>query len=212
MYFQFVRKINGIKYLPACSVVFFYSLFRSNVKHRVCWHRVKRFPGRNYMLCLSLSKKVKQYLLDLFGYNDWANLKLLETIQQLPDKEEAVLLFSHLITAQNKWINRITRHSEDQLLSWSAPVFALEELGNQWRESTDQWLELLRAEDEKSLQRQITFTRAADGKLMAVKLIDIVLQLNYHSIHHRAQINKLISKQGVTPPATDYIFTAIKEL
>ncbi len=47
---------------------------------------------------------------------------------------------------------------------------------------------------------------------MGVTLMDLALQLNYHNIHHRAQINTLISKQGIKPPATDYIFTKLQEL
>ncbi|MGZ3921946.1 MAG: DinB family protein [Bacteroidia bacterium] len=35
--------------------------------------------------------------------------------------------------------------------------------------------------------------------------------MNYHSIHHRAQVNTLMSKQGIKPPATDYIFTVLQE-
>jgi uncharacterized damage-inducible protein DinB len=47
---------------------------------------------------------------------------------------------------------------------------------------------------------------------MGIKLVDLVLQLNYHSIHHRAQINKLMSQQWIIPPATDYIYTKLIEL
>ena len=57
----------------------------------------------------------------------------------------------------------------------------------------------------------VEFKRQSDGITLVVKIKDVVLQLNYHSIHHRAQINKLISRQGITPPATDYIYTAIRE-
>jgi uncharacterized damage-inducible protein DinB len=46
---------------------------------------------------------------------------------------------------------------------------------------------------------------------MQLKIKDLMLQLNYHCIHHRAQVNTLISKQGIKPPATDYIFTVLQE-
>jgi len=64
----------------------------------------------------------------------------------------------------------------------------------------------------RKLGADIIFTRPNDGKKMAVILRDLFLQLNYHSIHHRAQINSLISKQGIKPPATDYILTVLKEV
>jgi uncharacterized damage-inducible protein DinB len=61
---------------------------------------------------------MKQYLIDFFKYNDWANRKLLESIRQLPDNVEAVKLFNHLIAAQNKWLNRITKEKDDNAIVW----------------------------------------------------------------------------------------------
>lgn len=43
---------------------------------------------------------MKNHLLDLFKYNDWANKKLAASILQLNEKEEAIRLFSHLISTQ----------------------------------------------------------------------------------------------------------------
>ena len=154
---------------------------------------------------------MKQYLIDFFKYNDWANRKLLESIRQLPDKEEAAKLFSHLISSQNKWLNRITEESVDASLAWFGPVFPLEQLESLWRESVDKWLQFLEGSDDPGLESQIVFQRPSDGKKLAVIIRDIALQLNYHSIHHRAQISRIMREQGLTPPATDYIFTVLKE-
>ena len=41
---------------------------------------------------------------------------------------------------------------------------------------------------------------------------DIALQLNYHSIHHRAQIQSIIRKQGIEPDFVDYIGTVYRKL
>lgn len=155
---------------------------------------------------------MKTHLIDSLKYNDWANQKLLSVIKQLPNKEESITLFSHLINAQDKWYNRITNQQNDQSLSWSTPVFLLEELEERWENSVTVWIELINSKTEFELQENVIFTRASDGKQMGIKLVDLVLQLNYHSIHHRAQINKLMSRQGITPPATDYIFTKLVAL
>lgn len=155
---------------------------------------------------------MKTHLIDSLKYNDWANQKLLSVIKQLPNKEESITLFSHLINAQDKWYNRITNQQNDQSLSWSTPVFLLEELEGRWENSVTVWIELINSKTEFELQENVIFTRASDGKQMGIKLVDLVLQLNYHSIHHRAQINKLMSRQGITPPATDYIFTKLVAL
>jgi uncharacterized damage-inducible protein DinB len=155
---------------------------------------------------------MKDYLLKTFRYNDWANTKLLEAIGNLPDKEEAFRLFSHLVHAQNKWYNRVTKKDDDVLFNWFGESFPIETIANDWKQSLYNWIVLLEKSNPSDLDKMIEFTRAIDGKLMGVKLADLMLQLNYHSIHHRAQINALISKQGQKPPLTDYIFTVLKEL
>lgn len=155
---------------------------------------------------------MKTYLIDTFRYNDWANKQILEAISTLPHKEEVIKLLSHLITAQDKWFNRIGKEKEDSALAWSEPVYSEEELAGKWKNSIDQWIHFLENHTEPILEEPIIFDRASDRKKMSVTIKNVMLQLNYHSIHHRAQINSLISKQGIKPPVTDYIFTALKEV
>ncbi|MES2566708.1 MAG: DinB family protein [Bacteroidota bacterium] len=154
---------------------------------------------------------MKEYLLDTFIYNDWANRQLLETIFTLPEKEESIIVFSHLIVAQDKWFNRIGKEKDDHTLSWSGSVFQEEELADQWHQSVSQWIRFLESHPDSELNKDVTFIRQSDGKNMSVTIKDVMLQLNYHAIHHRAQINRMISKQGIKPPATDYIYTVLKE-
>ncbi len=154
---------------------------------------------------------MKQYLIDTFKYNDWANRKLLISIKQLPDTNESIKLFSHLITSQNKWMNRIVNKIADTELSWFGPLFSVEELENKWTESINNWIAYLEKVETLELEKDIIFKRATDGKNLSVKVREIALQLNYHSIHHRAQINRIIRQQGLTPPSTDYIHTVLKE-
>jgi uncharacterized damage-inducible protein DinB len=42
--------------------------------------------------------------------------------------------------------------------------------------------------------------------------LDIALQLNYHSIHHRAQMQVLIRQQGMEPDFIDYIGTKYRKV
>lgn len=154
----------------------------------------------------------QQYLISFFKYNDWANLKILDAIRLLQDKGEAIKLFSHFITAQDKWMNRITQKVADSTLTWFGKIFSIEEIEKQWRRSTDAWIQYIENLPVQEIDKDIEFTRPTDGQKMRVKLSDIALQLNYHSIHHRAQINTIIRQQGLTPPATDYILTVLKEI
>jgi uncharacterized damage-inducible protein DinB len=159
-----------------------------------------------------MQDQMKQHLVDSFKYNSWANMQLLDAISLLPDPAEAVKLFSHLITSQDKWMNRITQKLDDNKLAWFGEIFALEDIRDKWHESVSNWIRFLESNDASEIEKEIVFTRAVDGKKISVRILDIALQLNYHSIHHRAQINKMIREQGSTPPATDYILTVLKEV
>jgi uncharacterized damage-inducible protein DinB len=155
---------------------------------------------------------MKAYLLDTFRYNDWANKQVITAINTLPEKEEALKLMSHLVTAQDKWFNRIVKETDDQLLTWFGPVFPEKELTYRWEQSVSRWIRFIEDQTEQELEKDIEFIRQSDGKMIRVSIKDVILQLNYHSIHHRAQLNSILSKQGIKPPATDYIFTAMEEV
>ena len=45
--------------------------------------------------------QMKQYLIDTFRYNDYANKLALRKMRQLPDKNESIKWFSHLINSMN---------------------------------------------------------------------------------------------------------------
>jgi len=155
---------------------------------------------------------MKQYLIDFFHYNDWANRRLLEAIKQVSEKDETVKLFSHLISAQNKWLNRVTNERTDSTNEWFGTPLELEQLESRWNESVTRWLQLLESKNEEDLETTVIFARPSDGKKLSVKLCDLVLQINYHSINHRGQILRLLREQGIKAPATDYILTVFKEV
>ena len=155
---------------------------------------------------------MKEYLIDTFKYNSWANLKLLEAIRQMPDMKEGVRLFSHMITAQDIWFSRVNNEVGDKPQSWLSEAFLVEELDGRWTTSTSKWLEYLESINEADLNDHIVFHRLADKKAFQVKIVDVILQINYHSIHHRAQVLRLIREQGGVPPATDYILMRINEV
>jgi len=154
---------------------------------------------------------MKDYLLKTFNYNDLTNLKLLEKIKQLPDAKDAIRLFSHLINSQYKWMARITNNPNASTMSWWDPIYEFDQLEKEWKKSLELWLNYLRTKNEEELQQEVIFTGFDGGKWAATPL-DIALQLNYHSIHHRAQIQMLIRQQGLEPDFVDYIGTKYRKI
>lgn len=155
--------------------------------------------------------EMKQYLLETFKFNDLTNKKLLEKINTLPEKEECIKHFSHLINSQNKWLARIIQYPQAPKMSWWDPPYPLENLEKEWNKSLQAWVAFLESKTEEEMFKEVMFT-GFDGGTWSAQLKDIALQLNYHSIHHRAQIQMMIRKQGIEPDFVDYIGTVYKKL
>jgi uncharacterized damage-inducible protein DinB len=168
----------------------------------------------------ALSKKLIQnffvmlmqhHLIDSFLFNDYANKKMLKKIIELPEKENCVKFFSHIINSQNKWMARILRQNHAPQMSWWDPVYPLEQLEKQWSESLQAWIDFLNNKTEEQIFSDVEFI-GYDGAKWKARLFDIALQLNYHSIHHRAQMQMLIRQQGIEPDFIDYIGTKYQKI
>jgi uncharacterized damage-inducible protein DinB len=153
----------------------------------------------------------KNYLLDTFEFNDRANRKLVTKIHELRDRDAAVKLFSHLVNSQRKWLARILQDPNAAKMDWWTPEYALEDLDREWRKSLEPWLEYIAKRSDAELATEVTFI-GFDGGTFAATPKDIALQLNYHSIHHRAQIQLILRQQDVKPDFVDYIGTKYRKL
>ena len=154
---------------------------------------------------------MKQYLRDTFLFNDLTNKKLLEKIKQLPDNTESIKLFSHLVNSQYKWMSRLLHDPAAPAMSWWEPIYELDMLEQEWSKSLALWLNYVNKHSDEELSAEVTFT-GFDGANWAASPQDIALQLNYHSIHHRAQIQTIIRQQGLDPDFVDYIGTKYRKL
>lgn len=155
--------------------------------------------------------EMQTYLIETFEYNSSTNKKLLEKIALLRDREESIKFFSHLINCQYKWLARILKNPGYEKMDWWLPVYDFNQLKDEWNKSLQNWMDYLNSKTDKELETETTFT-GYDGSLWAATPKDIALQLNYHSIHHRAQIQTLLRQQGVEPDFVDYIGTKYRKL
>jgi len=155
--------------------------------------------------------EMKSYLIETFNWNDKANRQILGKIRQLPSQEESIKFFSHLINSQIKWLKRIEDFPKDPNLDWWKPLYKPDDLEPEWEKSLKAWLDLLALKTEEELYQDVKWV-GFDGGVYTGALKDIALQLNYHSIHHRAQIQSIIRKQGLEPDFVDYIGTVYRKL
>lgn len=155
--------------------------------------------------------QMKSYLREFFEFNNQSNKKQIKKIKELPDKAEALRLFSHLINAQNKWLARVLQDTESVNMSWMDPVYEPDSIEEEWDKSLKRWIIFLDSKTEEELLEIVQYT-GMDGGRWEAALKDIILQLNYHAIHHRAQIQTIIRKQGLEPDFLDYIGTKYRKI
>ena len=155
--------------------------------------------------------QTKEYLIETFQYNDVTNKKLLNKIHLLNDKSESIKLFSHLINSQYKWMARIMQDPNAKIMDWWKPIYRFDQLEEEWSKSLRLWINYIIETAEEVLLSETTFI-GFDYGLWAATPKDIALQLNYHSIHHRAQIQTIIRQQGFEPDFVDYIGTKYRKL
>ena len=154
---------------------------------------------------------MSQYLIDTFNFNDQMNRNMLEKMKLLPEKEGCLRFFSHLINSQFKWMARVKHSEQAPSMSWWEPIYAFDQLEEKWEESLAVWIDFLQNKSEEEIFKEVEFTGYDNGRWKA-RLADIALQLNYHSIHHRAQMQMLIREQGIEPDFIDYIGTRYKKI
>lgn len=109
--------------------------------------------------------------------------------------------------SQKRWRKSKLRHS---IIS-SDPIYDENELEREWTKSLQSLLTYLNSQTEAEHNIEVTFT-GYDGGKWAAKRVDITLQLNYDSIHHRAHIQTLIRQQGLEPDFVDFIGTKYRNL
>jgi len=63
-----------------------------------------------------------------------------------------------------------------------------------------------------NVSRPLMLVALLAGTMFAATIKDIALQLNYHSIHHRAQMQTIIRSQGLEPEFVDYIGTKYRRV
>ena len=125
--------------------------------------------------------EMKQYLTETFAFNDHANRQILARIRELPEKDEAVKFFSHLINSQKKWLARIHQFPKDPGLDWWTPVYPLDDLEQEWTASLHAWLYFISSKSEEDLFAEVKWV-GFDGKHWTAPLKDIAKPLVFEAL------------------------------
>lgn len=150
-----------------------------------------------------MSDKALPRLMELFEYNDYFNIKLIEAIQpnleKLPKRAEEIM--NHILNSHTFWNNRIT--GKPDIPRWTVhPYDELLKINEVNHEITTSILET------RDLEDRISFKNSKGGT-STVSIGDIYFHLVNHGSYHRAQLAILFRQSGLEPIQTDYIWWKI---
>jgi uncharacterized damage-inducible protein DinB len=134
-------------------------------------------------------------------YNNWANSILLDALVANSSlvPESSILLFSHIVNAQTRWISRINGTTPSfgvwQLHDLETCRILLEESANG----------LTQLEQMENIGDQIIKYSTTTDVHFETSIADILLHVFNHGTYHRAQIAKEMKQHNIQPVSTDYI-------
>lgn len=147
---------------------------------------------------------MKDYFLNLFRYDRYANLQILDSILAADQPQNAVRLMAHLLGAQQTWLSRCTEatlHSHSIWPDWQAAQFR-DIIENNYQAITN----YLAGRSDNDFIKEITYYNSKGDKFTNM-LTDILTHVTNHGTHHRAQIGSILKETGLTElPTIDYIF------
>ncbi|MEP7146101.1 MAG: DinB family protein [bacterium] len=150
---------------------------------------------------------MKNYFLDLFTYEQWANNAVtyaLVKTEELPQK--ALSIMSHIIDAQQTWLSRINNIQTDVRV-WED--YSVEEISGKLNKSSSDFIEYIDGITDDDLKKNINYSDTK-GESFKSSLDEILNHLIIHSSYHRGQIILLIKPFVSVLPYTDYIHFARK--
>ena len=149
---------------------------------------------------MSLRKQFK----DLFKYTQWANERVLVALEDHNINEGKLLsLYSHIISAQVIWLNRIKGLPISPFPAWED--YKLSELQSMTEESHRNWLAYLEEHKMDTFEEMISYANSS-GKKHESTIRQIINQVIGHGSYHRGQIAIKLRDMDLDPPVTDYIF------
>ncbi|AJS58662.1 DinB family protein [Paenibacillus sp. IHBB 10380] len=138
----------------------------------------------------------------MYEHLNWANQRILETLQNVEVEDQQVRLFSHILYSEQVWITRIKGKDSSQMPIWSDGD--LEVCAKLIKQNEENFKTLFAEIAKTDLDNLISYTNSK-GKEFKTSTRDILIHVALHGQYHRGQINSRIRADGFEPVNTDYI-------
>jgi uncharacterized damage-inducible protein DinB len=151
---------------------------------------------------------MRQFLIDLYGHQEWADAELWRALESHPDalKDRALWQRLHHIHLVQRFFLAIVRGENVREMKVTKPEsYTPATLKAYARENHGAAREFLAASEDQALQRIINVPWFKDPPL-DLPIEQALLQAAMHSHYHRGQNVTRLRELGGEPPLTDYIF------
>jgi uncharacterized damage-inducible protein DinB len=149
---------------------------------------------------------MRDYFIEMFNYDHYANERILNTIVEANEPDKPVQLMAHLLAAQLIWVSRCLDLPPANVELWPPLGDKRFDFPAIVTSNHHAWITYLYELKETDFDKIISY-KTLKGDSFDNKLSDIITHVINHGTHHRAQIGQLLKFAGVENlPITDYIF------
>jgi uncharacterized damage-inducible protein DinB len=161
----------------------------------------------------------KQDVEYLYGYNRWANARVLDAVSKLTPEQFARDLQSshrsvrdtlaHILAAEWIWLERWKGVSPNALLI-PTDFSTIESLGTRWAVVEGDYAEFINGVTDESLAAVIAYTNTR-GEEFAYPLGQMLQHVMNHSSYHRGQVTTMLRQLGAgVNPVDLLVFMDVK--
>lgn len=155
----------------------------------------------------------KNQIIDLYSYDDWANQKLLNAVNNLENEEFIRYLSSsfksirdtmvHILGAEELWLSRWMREQGRTLLN-SDDFPTCSSLADRWDDYRDEINSFILSLTEENLSHEISYKNLKEIPY-SLELWKQMLHVTNHSSFHRGQVVTMLRQLKKQPPSLDLI-------
>ncbi|MFC3745799.1 DinB family protein [Paenibacillus sp. GCM10012306] len=148
-------------------------------------------------------------LLRLFSHAYWANEEIFKVLQGSDVVSEKLMsLFSHLLTAEKVWLERLNQRDSTVPSIW--PTYPPEDCGQLLRANAAGYHIFIIELKDEDLDSLLTY-RTSKGIVFNTAVVDILHHVSLHGSYHRGQISTYLRLDGLEPVNTDFIMFARRD-
>jgi uncharacterized damage-inducible protein DinB len=156
----------------------------------------------------------RDYFVELYAYNAWANQRVLAAAAALSpeqrhqshghswDSVHGVLV--HVLSAEWIWLRRWLGESPRHLLN-PQDFTPLAKLQAAWADQNDEVQAFVQAQTEASLERVVEY-RSTKGEPFQNVLWHLLAHVINHSTHHRGELAAMMAALAAPHPEDDLVF------